>query len=383
MKQLWYYRIFYTVFFLCAALFFSQTSIFLESKGLSGSEIGIILATISFAAMVSQPIIGVIADRFQNRKRILQLLFFASSIGSLLLSNTEGFFPLLLLVFTFALFLEPIFTLADTTIIEASRHIDTVEYGKVRWFGSIAWGVGSLTLGVIIQFLGGFQTAFTIFAILMIIAGIMVGRFPNYQTQTTTKFEWGELGRLFHNKHFLFISILSIFLGGVGITTGNYLALRLTDLGAVATLIGIAMFIPTLLEIFSFNFSGRVIGYLGLKRAFLLVILVMFTAQLLFFFAPHWSIVMIGMFLQGLIFPISISAIYQFLSTHFEPHILTTVSTFRATISAGLSAFLCTLIAGFIFEQFGIAFIFTMTGSLMAIAFIFTLFFYPHITKKS
>lgn len=381
MRQLWYFRLFYTLFFFCAAMIFSQTSVFLETKGLTGSQIGIILASISFGAMVAQPIVGILADRFKNRKLILQVLFFGSALFVLFLPIIEGFYPLLLLVFVFSLFLEPIFTLADTTIIEAARYSDQVEYGKVRWFGSIAWGIGSLALGIIIQFLGGFNTAFTLFAVFMVIAGLMVFRFPNHQAKTQEKVEWHELAHLLKNRHFRFICALSIFIGGVGITGGNYLALRLNDLGALASIIGVAMFIPTLLEIFSFNFSGRIIKFLGLKRAFILVTATMIVAQTLFFLAPHYSIVMLGMFLQGLIFPISISAIYQFLTLHFPAHLLTTVSTFRATLSAGLSAFVFTLISGFIFEHFGIAYIFGFTSFLMVLACLLTIYFFPKSTS--
>ncbi|MGL6056959.1 MAG: MFS transporter [Culicoidibacterales bacterium] len=384
MGQLWYFRIFYVLFFFSAAMIFSQTSVFLESKQLSGSEIGVILASISFAAMVSQPIIGIIADRLKNRRLILQLLFFVSAFFVLFLANTSGFLPLLILVFVFSLFLEPIFTLADTSIIEAAKYDERVEYGKVRWFGSIAWGIGSLSLGIILQFFGGFSTAFTVFAILMVIAGFMVGRFPNHQAKTTAKVEWHELGHLLKNRHFIFICLFSIFVGGVSLTANNYLALRLMNLGAAATIVGIAMFLPTLLEIISFNFSGKVIQRLGLKGSFLLVCAVMTTAQFIFFFAPHYSIAMVGMFLQGLIFPISISAIYQFLAQHFEPHILTTVSTFRATLAAGLSTFVLTLLAGFIYDAFSLAAIFLMTSSLMIIAGIVTFCFFPrhHPTTK-
>ncbi|MGL5915011.1 MAG: MFS transporter, partial [Culicoidibacterales bacterium] len=361
MGQLWYFRIFYVLFFFSASMIFSQTSVFLQSKDLSGTEIGIILASISFAAMISQPIIGIIADRFKNRRLILQILFFASAFFVLFLPQTSGFLPLLVLVFTFSFFLEPTFTLADTTIIEAAKYDDHVEYGKVRWFGSIAWGLGSLTLGLILQFFGGFSTAFLLFAVMMVTAGVMAFRFPNHQAKTTEKIEWHELGHLLKNRHFIFICLFSIFVGGVSLTAGNYLALRLMDLGATASIVGFAMFLPTLLEILSFNFSGRIINHLGLKRAFLLVCLMMTTAQFIFYLAPHYTIVMLGMFLQGLIFPISISAIYQFLAQHFEPHILTTVSTFRATLAAGLSTFVLTLIAGFIYDAFSLSAIFIMT----------------------
>ncbi|MGL6008851.1 MAG: MFS transporter, partial [Culicoidibacterales bacterium] len=220
MGQLWYFRIFYVLFFFSASMIFSQTSVFLQSKDLSGTEIGIILASISFAAMISQPIIGVIADRFKNRRLILQILFFASAFFVLFLPQTSGFLPLLVLVFTFSFFLEPTFTLADTTIIEAAKYDDHVEYGKVRWFGSIAWGLGSLTLGLILQFFGGFSTAFLLFAVMMVTAGVMAFRFPNHQAKTTEKIEWHELGHLLKNRHFIFICLFSIFVGGVSLTAG-------------------------------------------------------------------------------------------------------------------------------------------------------------------
>ncbi|MGL6248091.1 MAG: hypothetical protein ACRC3A_03255, partial [Culicoidibacterales bacterium] len=58
-----------------------------------------------------------------------------------------------------------------------------------------------------------------------------------------------------------------------------------------------------------------------------------------------------------------------------------TVSTFRATLAAGLSTFVLTLIAGFIYDAFSLSAIFIMTTSLMIIAGLITFFFFPQHGK--
>lgn len=377
MRQLWYFRLFYTLFFFASAMIFSQTAVFLESKQLSGSEIGFTLAIISLAATIGQPIVGFLADRFKNRTGTLQLLLIGAAICIFLLPSTNGFLPIVIMVFGFAFFLEPTFTLADTTVIEAARYDEHVEYGKVRWFGSIAWGLGSLTLGFILQFLGGFPTAFTLFAVLALFAVGIAFTFPKHQSKQVETIDWHALKHLLRNRPFLFICGFSFFVGGVSLTVNNYLALHLTQLGAMASIIGVAMFLPTLLEITTFQFSGRLINHFGLKRIFFLVCFVLTFVQISYLLAPHYLVVMSGMMLQGLIFPLSISAIYQFLNEYFDAHVLTTVSTIRATFAAGVSTFIFTFIAGFIFEAVGLAMIFAMTALLMATACFIVWRFFP------
>lgn len=377
MRQLWYFRLFYTCFFFASAMIFSQTAVFLEEKGLSGSEIGFTLAIISLAATISQPVVGFLADRFKNRVGILQLLLIGSAVCIFLLPSLNGFLPIVLMVFAFALFLEPTFTLADTTIIEAARYDEHVEYGKVRWFGSIAWGLGSLALGIILQFFGGFSTAFTLFGVLAGFAVAIAFTFPKHQSKQKETIDWHALKHLLHNRPFLFICSFSFFVGGVSLTVNNYLALHLTELGAVSSFIGVAMFLPTLLEITTFQFSGRLISHFGIKRIFLFVCFMLTLVQVSFFLAPHYLVVMLGMMVQGLIFPLTISAIYQFLGEYFDEHVLTTVSTIRAMFAAGISTFIFTFIAGIILEFAGLALIFAMTAVLMTLAFILVWQFFP------
>lgn len=377
MKQLWYFRLFYSFFFFASAMIFSQTAVFLEQKGLSGTEIGFTLATISLAATISQPIVGFLADRFKNRSSILRILLLGAATCIFLLPSINGFLPIVTMVFIFSLFLEPTFTLADTTVIEAARYEPAIEYGKVRWFGSIAWGIGSLALGIILQFLGGFSTAFTLFTVLALFAVGITFTFPKHQTKQAETIDWHAVKQLVRYQPFIFICSFSFFVGGVSLTVNNYLALHLTQLGAMSSVIGVAMFLPTLLEITTFQFSGRLINHFGIKRIFLAICLILTLVQLSFFFAPHFLIVMVGMMIQGLIFPLTISAIYQFLNEYFDAHVLTTVSTIRAMFAAGISTFIFTFIAGIIFEFAHLAFVFAMTALLMSFAFLLVWRFFP------
>src|SRR5215831_16563894 len=66
-----------------------------ENAGLSGTELGWVLATLPLVSIVVQPFWGHVADRTGARSRIVALLSIGSALGYVALAAAKGFWAIL------------------------------------------------------------------------------------------------------------------------------------------------------------------------------------------------------------------------------------------------------------------------------------------------
>src|ERR687892_544240 len=78
-------------------IFFPYFSLYLkENAGLSGIQLGWILATVPLVSIVAQPLWGQVADRTGARSHIVAFLSLSSILGYFWLAAASGFIALLL-----------------------------------------------------------------------------------------------------------------------------------------------------------------------------------------------------------------------------------------------------------------------------------------------
>ena len=88
---------FWFVYFGSLGIFFPYFSLYLrENAGLSGTQVGLVLAISPLVAMIAQPIWGQIADRTGARTRTLAFLTVGTAFGYLMLGMAAGFWPIVL-----------------------------------------------------------------------------------------------------------------------------------------------------------------------------------------------------------------------------------------------------------------------------------------------
>lgn len=132
---------------------------FFEERGVTPTELGLLLAMGTAARLVSGPITGGIADRFDARVRTLAICIGLSALFVLGLLRADGFLLLLGVSLAQAAVLAPVTTLADAL---ASRHGAKAagpgnggfEYGWVRGAVSAAFVVGTLIAGQVVSVTG-------------------------------------------------------------------------------------------------------------------------------------------------------------------------------------------------------------------------------------
>ncbi len=136
----------YGAIFLALGVFLPFWPVFLTHRGLSGAEIGTILALGTWLKVASNPALGRLADRAGQRRRVLSALAVFALIAATAFLVAEGFWALLFVhLLVFPAFQATIPIGDSRTLAAAGRH--GFDYGRVRLWGSLAFLLAVLGMG--------------------------------------------------------------------------------------------------------------------------------------------------------------------------------------------------------------------------------------------
>ena len=131
------------VWFFCLGgfgLFFPFFSLYLrENGGLSGTEVGAVLAVLPAVGSLAQPLWGSLADRTGSRARVLVVLALGDSIGYSGVAFGQGFAALLLLTAALACFSTPLIPTCVAVTLALTRDRGPHAFGLVRVWGTIGF----------------------------------------------------------------------------------------------------------------------------------------------------------------------------------------------------------------------------------------------------
>lgn len=119
-------------------VFFPYYSLYLrENAGLSGTQVGLVLAALPLVGMVAQPFWGQIADRSGRRARVLSALAFAAAVLQWSLGFAAGFRGLLLLTAAFAFFHMAVIPMAVSVSLATLG--SSAAFGRIRVWGTLGF----------------------------------------------------------------------------------------------------------------------------------------------------------------------------------------------------------------------------------------------------
>ena len=124
--------------------------VWLESKGLGPTDIGLIVATTVGARLVGNPLAAHFADRSGERRRPMLTLAILSLGAYSLFSFTDGFWPILMVSILSSLLFPPMMALGESmTMAAVSRR--EFDYGRVRLWGSLSFILVATLSGEVVE----------------------------------------------------------------------------------------------------------------------------------------------------------------------------------------------------------------------------------------
>jgi PPP family 3-phenylpropionic acid transporter len=134
--------LFWFTYFGSLGIFFPYFALYLrENAGLTGTQLGFVLAISPLVGMIAQPLWGQVADRTGARGRILAWLTLGTAIGYLFLGYVDGFWPIVIAMIALAFIGTAVFPIMISVSLAILRDAGRHAFGRVRVWGTIGFFV--------------------------------------------------------------------------------------------------------------------------------------------------------------------------------------------------------------------------------------------------
>ncbi|WP_316977417.1 3-phenylpropionate MFS transporter [Shumkonia mesophila] len=138
--------LFYVAFFGMIGVYMPFWPVWLVSRGLEPTEIGLLLGIAAGVRLFAAPLIAGVGDRSGRRRRLIAALAIGALAAFALYAWTLGFWPILAVTVLFTVVWSPLMPLGETLVnLAVRRH--GLQYGPIRLWGSLGFIVAAVIGG--------------------------------------------------------------------------------------------------------------------------------------------------------------------------------------------------------------------------------------------
>lgn len=160
--------------------------LYLKFKGLSGTEIGWVLAVGPLASIISQPFWGYLSDKYKTVKWVLIMTIIGMLIFSILFFQMNQLIFILIFGAFFYFFSSPVGALGDSL---AQRQADllNISFGSIRTWGSIGFALSSLIIGQLLNIYGVefMRWPYLFFGTVLLVIAFKIDDVKSYESDQT------------------------------------------------------------------------------------------------------------------------------------------------------------------------------------------------------
>ncbi|MDO6963934.1 MFS transporter [Rhizobium alvei] len=328
--------------------------VFLEYLGLTGAEIGIILAMPHLVRIVGTPLGAAIADRANDRSIVLIWSAAISLVTAVILHFTHSFWAVLFVYSLQGIFYAPFAPIAEAIMITGVRRWG-FDYGFLRLWGSVAFIGATFAGGWLLQWFGGAMVppamaTFFILTVIMSFAAPKLGRPVQPSPEASAK---SPVGNPFWRPDFLLVVIGAALTQGSHAMLFGFASIYWTGLGFGGGEIGALWTTGVLAEIVMFVFASRLMGRFSVWTLILTGSLITVLRWVLFplstGIAVHFALQATHAFTFGIIHIGVQKFLMQRVAERQESSAQGIYTTFIALFNAVLS-----FASGYIFQSYGV-----------------------------
>ncbi|WP_407272570.1 MFS transporter [Radiobacillus sp. PE A8.2] len=229
--------------------------LFLQYKGLEGTEIGWVLAIGPFAAIFSQPLWGYMSDKYQTVKWALFTSLMGLIIVSTIFFQMDSLLMFLVVGAIFFFFSSPVGALGDS-LAQRRAHDLNISFGGIRMWGSAGFAISSLLAGALFSVIG-IQYVLIPYLFFGIVALIISLQLKDVKSSSKVKIKLSDIKPLLNNRALLIFLALLMFITITHRLNDSYMSIYLERLGGGEGLIGMSWFIAVTSETLVFAFAGK------------------------------------------------------------------------------------------------------------------------------
>ena len=252
--------LFYAAMFALIGVHLPFWPVWLQSRGLGATEIGVVLAIGVSVKVIVNPLVAGLADRLGRRRPIMVALAFAALAAFAQFAWTGGFWSIAAVTVLFFAAWSPIMPLGEslTMLAGGGRQLD---YGRIRAWGSLAFIVTSVGAGYLLVGRPA-DTVFGAILAIMVLAATATLALPGTRTTPAEGGRFAPLEVLRDGQFRLFLLAAALIQASHSVYYG-FGTLHWKAAGHSESVIGWLWAEGVLAEIVLFAFGARLIGRLG------------------------------------------------------------------------------------------------------------------------
>lgn len=265
-----YYSFLQIAYWVTSAVVFCFTTVFLQFRGYSNYEIGIVFAVGNIIGFVSQPLIAGYVDR-SDRRTLLRCIRI-TAVGAVLLMLAVYLLPSgsVSLIVAYALLVAGN-TLLNPLCISLSFYIESwgcgINFSRARALGSLSFAVCNVILGMLVQRVSenAVPTAFILFSSLLGLATLLFvpgdrahrAAFPERRAQAAVERSSGLLEFARENRRFMLFLLGTATLYFTHGMIGNFMIEFIRSIGGGSEDMGNVLAFMTVVEVPVMLLFGR------------------------------------------------------------------------------------------------------------------------------
>jgi len=252
----WRLAVFYAALCMALGVQMPFLPVWLAAKGMDASAVGIVLAIPPLVRLIAIPIASDLADRHGALRAVIIM----GAIGSVLaywgVGLMEAAPAIMIAVALASAFYTPLMTLADAYALRGLP-LHGRGYGPVRLWGSVAFMVGTIGGGLLLDVLAPLDLIWLVVAALGLNAAAAGMLSPLHDERPAPKGERARATLLLRNRSFLAIAVAAALIQASHSVYYGFSALQWQAAGLSGATIGILWAIGVIAEIALFAVSAR------------------------------------------------------------------------------------------------------------------------------
>jgi PPP family 3-phenylpropionic acid transporter len=355
----------FVVFGFVVAAFFPFFSIYLQGRGLSADEIGVVIAATALARIIGNPIWGHYADTRIGRLTAFQIGTVGAAAAALAMNQVNGLAAITIVAVIMAAFWVATGPNIDSIALVHLGDEAMADYGRLRGWMSASYALGCLVIGLILQ-LAGVRWAMPIYAVAsLVVLAWSTTIVRDRPKDVEAHGRLGTVGAVFREAPRYWGFLAAALLVWVGFNAAwNFIALKIVSEGGGPFLIGIGTALGGLLEVPVMRFSSRLQVRRGLRLVYVLGCCIYAAGFLLWGLIDDPTIVSLLTMLEGVAFGLIFTTSVVVVGRLMPPTLYSTANSMREMVMLGIGPILGAGIGGFVYQHEGTVVLYVGASSL-------------------
>lgn len=358
-------RSYYFFYFCAIGAIEPYLNLYFRHLGFSGRQIGLLSGTPGLIFAIFPFLWTALADLRRQRSQVFLFNTWASFLPLLLLLVADGFYLLFLATILFAIFRSPLIPLLNAFALQYGKE-KKIDFGRFRVWGSLGYILAAIVLGKLID-LTSSRAALYGMLVAFGLCGLSWGRGAAWKGEPYEGF-WREFGRALREKRLLAFLLVGHLTWMSWSAYSNFFTIHLENLGISKGTAGWAWGLGVASEAI-LMFGWRRIASRFRPQDLLKVGLILIAARWFLYSLAQSPLAILSIqLLHGVTFALFYLASMAILDEMTPPGLKATSQGMYSAFTFGLGSLLGGLGSGFLFDQFGMAFLFRVSSLLALIA---------------